>query len=142
MVAVNLTILVELGLFLLFLWLAARLVIRPALKTMDARDEAVAGDLRRADDVRAETEAAAAGRIAAVADARRAAAAKVEGGRREALARRADYIRERRRTNDAEIEALRKEARAAVQAQRGEFDGLAHDLVEPIVARLIGGNRS
>lgn len=142
MVAVNLTILVELGLFLLFLWLAARLVIRPALTTMDARDEAVAEDARRAEAIAAEAEAAAAARLAAVADVRRAASAKVDSGRREALTRRAECIRERRRNDDAAIDALRKEARAAVKAQHGEFDALAQTLVDPIIARLVGGERS
>jgi F-type H+-transporting ATPase subunit b len=54
MVNINFTIVIELGLFLLFLWLTNKTVVRPLLRTMDARQEKIDQDKAAAETERQE----------------------------------------------------------------------------------------
>ncbi len=48
MVTINLTLVLEVGLFLIFLWGTARFIVRPVLRTLDERDAVVEQDHAKA----------------------------------------------------------------------------------------------
>lgn len=48
MVTINLTLVIEVGLFLIFLWGTARFILRPVLRTLDERDAVIEQDQAQA----------------------------------------------------------------------------------------------
>ncbi len=141
MLSLDFTLFVELALFLLFLWGTNWAVLRPLLRTMDARQLRIEQD-------RADAEAAA----------RRAAELDAEYGRRLAAIHReaAGRVREERARTAAEqrgrLEDLHGQADARVAAEaaamdaltareRESFPGLVPGLAEEMALRIGPGGR-
>lgn len=136
MVTLNFTLLVELILFLVFLWGANVLIIRPALRTLDERDAYIAEAESRA---QAETavamseEARYAGEIAKL---RRQTEERINAARRRALDERTATLLARRKESDAAVMEAHTDARQQVKAERAKLDALAPDLAAVIAKRL------
>ena len=142
MVTINFTLVIELGLFLVFLWGAARFIVRPALRVTDAREEEI--EKRKAE---AEVDLDEAERIeeryaGQIADFRRASEDEFRAGRRTLLQEHAETLGKHRIESDAAIEAARLEALAQVDAARAEVADLAPELAQAIERQLGIGDPS
>jgi len=136
MVTINFTLVVELILFLVFLWLVSRLVVRPLLTTIDEREEKIAADRAAAKERRAEAQALSDQYDKALAEARRDMAQKVQRSRRDALSKRAATLQEERVRGDEEMKRIRQEARRLLNEQRPRCSELAPELADQIVEQL------
>ncbi|MBN2311769.1 MAG: hypothetical protein JXR94_22510 [Candidatus Hydrogenedentes bacterium] len=131
---------VQLGLFLTFLWVMNRLVLQPILRVMDERDESIrdaqnsaASDARDAQNI----EARYAGEVAA---ARRESTVHLQQVRRDALRERISVLAERQAEADRAVLVARKEARARLVEERAKCEALAPELADAMAARIgLGG---
>ena len=143
MVTINFTLFVQLGLFLLFIWVMNRLVLRPALRVMDKRAEAIEDDHASAESDIAKAKSLESRYTSEIAAARRAANVQVERARREVLDARHVALNKRRQQGDEAVAEVEAAANARVDAQRAQFDGLAHQVAERIKEHLgLGGPQS
>lgn len=136
MVTLNFTLLVELVLFLVFLWGANVLIIRPALRTLDERDAFVAEAESRAQvetAVAMSEEARYAGEMAKL---RRQAEDRINAARRRALDERTAALLAKRKEADAAVLQAHTEARQQVKDERVKLDTFAPDLAVEIAKRL------
>lgn len=141
MLSLDFTLVVELLLFLLFLWGTNRAVLRPLLRTMDARQ------LRMEQD-RADAEAAArrAAELDAVYDRRlaaihREAAGRVREGRARAAAERRRRMEELHREAEARVAAEAAAMDALTAQGRARFPELVPGLAEEMARRVGPGGR-
>ena len=140
MVTINFTVVVELGLFLLFLWGTGRFVLRPLLKSVDEREAAVESDQQQA-----ETDTIAAEKIekqyaSELVAARRGADERFREARTTTLRSQANIVTKRQHEGDGVVAATRAEADAQVDAERASFEQLAEDLAQTLSAKLgVGG---
>ena len=143
MVTLNFTLLVELVLFLLFLWGANVLIIRPALRTMDERDAYIEENEARA-QVEAEVAMAEEARYAGeIAKLRRQADDRLNAARRRALDERTAALMAKRKEADSAVMQAHTEARQQVKVERAKLDTFAPDLAAEISKRLgIEGTRT
>lgn len=138
MVSLNLTIFIELGLFLLFLWVVNRIIVRPVLQMLDERAERIAGDREATRKDREASEKLNAQYAGEIYAARRAAAQAVEEARRTATAARVEAITTRRHQSDTELAAVRQEALRQIDNQRTEMEAAARDLAASVRSRVVG----
>ena len=83
MITINLTLLIEFGLFILFLWVANKMMFRPILRVMDEREEKITGDTTNAERDSAEAQMAEERFITQITDAHQEAARRLRhAGRR------------------------------------------------------------
>ena len=142
MVELNITIVVELVLFLLFLWGTNKFIIGPMLNVMDERDAHVAQSEQMAEQDSQEAEALEAQYTAQIAAARRTSNTGIEKTRREGLEKRATLIRERKAKADAEVNEVHVRMKEALQAERARYDEVVPDLMREIAEHLgVGGAR-
>ena len=140
MVTLNFTIVVQLALFGLFVWVANRLILRPTLRVMDRRAETMEEDRVAAESDEAEAQSLESKYIAEMASARRAANVSVERARRDALDARNAALNERHKESDKAVAVVEAEATAEIEAQRGQFEDLARQIGEGISRHLnLGG---
>lgn len=136
MVNLNLTLLVELGLFLVFLWLMHLWVLRPLVALMDRRDEQIEGDQAAA---RNDAEAAAqleADYRSASAEAHREASHEVARVHRRAQEEHAKMLAELRQRAARDLDALHQGFNRELAAQRAHYPELAAEAARAIAARL------
>ncbi|MCL4217240.1 MAG: hypothetical protein KJ052_09595 [Candidatus Hydrogenedentes bacterium] len=136
MVNLNLTLVVELVLFLIFLWVTNKIVFRPLLRVIDAREEKVQQDREQARQFSAEADTLEQEYHRTLTKARRESARKIELARREAQRRRAEEIDTRRDIVDREIVELRAQNRQKVRAERQKFEQVVPDLAKRIEQSL------
>jgi F-type H+-transporting ATPase subunit b len=136
MVTINFTIVVQLLLFLVFLWGLQRWVIAPMLATIDEREDTIATNKQTAQDDRKAAEQLEAEYARSLAQARRESANLLRSGQAQALHRRNEMIRARRDEVDVLVAAHADEARKLVEAERASFDQLTPGLADAIHARL------
>ena len=129
MVAINFTIVVQLVLFLTFLWVTNKLVLRPILRVMDERDrtnrenqEASERDTERAQKLESDY-------AAQIASARRQGVVTVEKARREALNERMQALAARKQAAEDQVAV-----EVAVVDRAGGHDHVDLGLVETGVA--------
>jgi F-type H+-transporting ATPase subunit b len=143
MVDLNVTLVVELVLFLIFLWVSNKVAIQPMLRAMDEREEGIASDREAARMASEQADEAESEYARGVAQARRAATAGIESARREAQAARTATLAQRRREGQVRIDAARAEAEAALREQQTEIEAQAPGVADAIAARLgMGGGAS
>jgi F0F1-type ATP synthase membrane subunit b/b' len=136
MVDINFTLLVELGLFLVFLWGTHALIIKRVVRHTDARDQALEEDERATHADLDEAKQLETRFTSSVAGARRSASAGLEQARHHALAGRTQLLDERKRKADAVVTQLRTELEGVVEKARNEHAALAPSLAGDIVRRL------
>lgn len=140
MVVLNFTIVVQLLLFLAFLWGTNRLIIRPILVLMDERDEKLEQDAESALRDTADAESMTARYAREISAARRAATSQIDRARHEATAQRLAAVQERSRQADLEIATAHSEAMAKVEAQQDRCAELVPEVTKALANRLgLGG---
>ena len=140
MVTINFTIIVQLALFGLFVWVANRLILRPTLRVMDRRAETMEQDQATAESDTAEAQSLESKYTAEMASARRAANVRVERARRDAMDARNAALNERHRESDKAVAEVEAAANEEIDAQRGQFEGLTRQIGESISRHLkLGG---
>ena len=141
MVTVNLTLLVELVLFLIFLWGAHRIAFKPVVKILDDREEKIAADRQTGVDAAKEADSLSQIYSDRIAEVRRAAGREMDGLRREAQQDRLAQVQKRQHEADAMIAELRGHLAEEVAQQRNAYDALMPDLVNRIKGQIVtGGN--
>lgn len=140
MVVLNLTILVEVGLFLIFVWAMNRFVFRPLFRVMDDRDAKTEDDRATAlsEGERAERmEKQYAAKVSAI---HREASQRVLDVHRAAQQEHNERIASLKETEDRELTAVRAEAERLVAAERPQYPALTTGLADAVAGRLgLGG---
>jgi len=140
MIAINFTVFVELGLFLLFMWVTQRIILKPILSVMDRRDDQVSADDEAAEKNTADAESLERNYAEKMVGVRRASSAAIENARREGMLARAVAIRERKAVADSEVRAVEETASQAMEIERQQFEALVPDLTDCMARQLkIGG---
>lgn len=140
MIAINFTIFVELGLFLLFMWVTQRLILMPILAVMDRRDDQVSADEETSEQHAAEADSLERRYADEIAGVRRAASAEIDNARREGMMARAAAIRERKAKADREVGTIEEAASGAMDTERKHFDELLPGLTDRMAKQLqLGG---
>ncbi len=136
MVTLNLTLAVQLGLFLIFLWGTNTLFFRPILSHMDHREEQIEQSRTNAeadDKTTAKLEVSYAQEMGAI---RRAADDEFRDNRRAALEAHAAALSEQRHRADETVAKIREEALQQVESERGAYERLAPGVADLIAERL------
>jgi len=136
MISLNLTLFVEVGLFLLFLWACRRWVFTPVLRVLDEREaslEAGKTEAQRDLELAEELEARC---YRELAEARRQAKLATDHAMREAHEARARAVSARRHQAEEAVQAAAAEAAAAVERERAQLDALAPEMAAAIRTRL------
>ena len=142
MVTLNFTIVVELILFLVFLWGTKRFILRPLLEALDARETSL-----EESEANAQEAAERAGTLEEQyhrenSAMRREADEAFRGGRRKALNEHGRHLAEERHKADEAVAAAREAARGQVDDERSQCAALAPELADIISDQLgIGGER-
>ncbi len=136
MIAINFTVFVELGLFLLFMWVTQRLILGPILSVMDRRDDQERTDKKTAAERTAEAKSLEQRYANDVAKMRRRASAAIEKARRDGMIARAAAIRERKAKADGEVRVIQDATDAALASERLRFDALVPGLAEHMANQL------
>lgn len=140
MIAINLTVFVILGMFLLFLWVTQRIILQPILDVMDRRDDQVQTDEDAAEQHAAEAESLEQRYVDEIAHVRRAASAEIEKARREGMMARAAAIRDRKAVAEREVRTVEEAARKAMDEERKKFEALVPGLADRLADHLkLGG---
>jgi F-type H+-transporting ATPase subunit b len=136
MVTINLTILIELILFLVFLWGTQRFILRPILASMDERNDSVVCDLQKAknDDKRSvELEKEYNHDIAVI---RRNADEEIRKVKQKSLQEHADFLNAERQRAEKVVAEVRATAMAHVDSQREAVLAHADELAELMEAQI------
>ncbi len=136
MIAINFTVFVELGLFLLFLWVTQKLILIPILSVMDRRDDQVESDEQTAEKSIEDATSLEQRYADDIAGVRRAASAEIEQARREGMMARAAAVRERKAEADRQVRAIEDTVSAAMDIERQQFDALVPSLADQMAKRL------
>jgi F-type H+-transporting ATPase subunit b len=142
MIAINFTFFVELGLFLLFMWVTQRIILKPILSVMDRRDDQVTADEAAAEQQAAESESLEGRYADEIAGVRRAASTEIETARRDGMMARAAAIRERKAEADQAVRKVEEAALEAMNIERKRFDSLVPGLSERMAKQLQLGGES
>lgn len=140
MVTINLTLLVETGLFLVFLWMMHRYVFRPILRTMDDREHRLETDQGEAQRLEAEARSLEREYRHKLAVVHREASHRILSVQRQAQEEHLARIDALKKREIAELNEVRKEAQGQVDAERIHFPALADEL-HHLMARKLGLER-
>lgn len=141
MVTINLTLLVELGLFLVFLWGTSRFILRPVLAQIDAREEAITSDQVKAQSEQIEAERLETEYLRAMSEARTRADEEFRRARHQTRQEHQVFVAEERDRADEAVAAFRMEAQRAAEDIRNEVLAIAPELVNELTQKL-GGEAS
>lgn len=134
----DLTLVIQIVLFLVFIWAMNALLFRPTLRVIEDRQERIEGSRKRAGELQARIEETVAKHTARVRDARMNGERERARLVQEATAEEehiANEGRERAARSTAEIrEAIARDAGAA----RGELEGRAREFAALIAERVLG----
>lgn len=111
MIALNFTLFVQLGLFLLFLYVTNKIVLRPLLKTVDARTAKIEGD-----------QAAATADAQAAANAESVVKERLAGIQHDEALRLRKARQDEYQKNRGVIDDLKRRANAGVEEYRAQMD--------------------
>ena len=136
MITINLTLLIEFGLFILFLWVANKMMFRPILRVMDEREEKITGDTTNAERDSAEAQMAEERFIAQITDAHQEAARRLRHARQEAYAHNRVQLEQHRIQAERELLVHHDEVQRALEAQRQQYGEQLPVLVDAIDRQL------
>ncbi len=141
MVDLNFTLVVQLLMFLGFLWLMDRWVLRPLLKTMDMREHEIVDNKEQAQTDQTAAEQIENEYAAALAAAHQKAHKKVSDSLRVLQDAHNEQRIALRDTQQEESARVKAEAQAAVEQQRGSFPELSHAIADAMMGQLgLGGD--
>ena len=136
MVTINLTIVVEVGLFLVFVWAMNRFVFRPLLRVMDKRAARIEDDKTKAAAEVAEAEQLETRYASTVAAIHRDATHKIVEAHREAQVAHTERVATMKKKEEEELALLREEAMRQVDEERKRYPELAAALANAMAERL------
>ena len=140
MVTINPTMLIELGLFLVFLWGTQRYILRPVLKSLDAREESIKLSLAEAEAHSAESESLEKKYRHEIAVIRKNADEKVHAARQKSQQEHRLFLNDERTKAEQAIAEIRQEVQQHVDEQCDAIHAEVPNLVKLIEAHLnIGG---
>ena len=139
MIVVNFTMLVQVGLFLLFMVVSHRYFLRPVLNNVDEREETIEEDQAQAEKLQEEAERCEVYYARELASARRVAANRIEEARRTALDERFDVIQRAKQESAARLEEAREKQRQRLAKERQRYQDIAPQIAQIIDARLRKG---
>ena len=142
MVTINLTLLIELGLFLVFLWGTQKYILAPVVKNLDDREESIQADHAKADENAHKADDLEKEYRHEIAVIRRQSDEQVRAAQQQSQQEhQAFLISERAKAEDA-IAKVRAEAMAMVDEQQAKMEAEVPELAKRIQARLTGRNGS
>ena len=141
MVVLNATIVIQLGLFLLFLLGMHLFILRPTLRVMDERSAAIARDKQAAQTDTTDAQQLEARYAAEVQTARRAAALEAAQAHRAAQEEHLAALNQRHREADPIVAAARRAALDEVEAQRRHYAQLTPEIAQAVAERLGFGGK-
>lgn len=141
MVSLNFTLVVELLLFLLFLWGTNRFILRPTVKTIDEREQLVKHNEEFTARDTAEAASLEERRAAELSRLYRETEERVREARRTAMNARLDRLQQEMKEADAEIARYRAELAAQVEQQKSDARSIAPEIAAAIEAQLDRGAR-
>ncbi len=130
MVSLNVTLFVEIVLFLLFLWVVNRTVFRPLLRVMDQRSVKVAALRASAEASRAEAERMQALYIEHLTKANQAAAERLRAARLNAYRENRLSLDELREQAEAELAGHREKLAERLDAERETYAAIVPRLLQ------------
>jgi F-type H+-transporting ATPase subunit b len=131
------TLFVQMGFFLATLFILHFLLIRPYLRTLDLRSEAVEGSTEEAGEMSAQSEILSSKYDEKVLKARRDAHEVRESLRTQGLAEQDDILGEVRAELAQTLEEQRSQIAAHVEDARSELEARADQLAESMIQRLL-----
>ncbi len=136
MVDLNFTIVVQLLMFLVFLWAMTRWVLRPLLAVMDDRDSGIDHEKEQTQADQETAEKLEMEYAAALAAAHKRAHQTLEEALRETQNSHIEKRNVVRREQQEEMEKAREEANAFLEKQRTKFSKLSEDVAHAMMQRL------
>lgn len=136
MVTINLTVLIELILFLVFLWGTQRFILTPVLRTMDDRSDAIEQDVTRAvenDEQSDDLENQYRHEIAVI---RRNADEELHQAKQESTREHNEFVEQERVKAEEAVAAVRAQAQAQVEEQREAALAFVPELTQLLEAQL------
>lgn len=141
MVNVNFTLLVELGLFLVFLGLMHRFVLQPLVALLDRREAQIEGDLGSAHAAEQAAETAEATLRAEIATLHRRATREIVKAHRKAQEEHAQVVADLKHQEAIEMARIHASFVAQLDEQRAELPAAAEAIAGAIHQRLgLGGD--
>lgn len=141
MVTINFTLVVELLLFLLFLWGTNRFILRPTVKTIDEREALIEHNEELTERDVTDADALEERHAAELSLLYRETEERVREARRAAINARTDRVQQEMKQTDAEIAQYRDEMRARIEEQRPAARKIAPEVAEAIEAHFDRGVR-
>ena len=135
---VDLTILVQFGLFLLLLAVLSKLLWKPYLRVRDERVSRVDGYREEAVRLEAEAKDRLTRAEASLADARRLASGQRAVSRAEAQAREQTVLAEATAAAQRTLREARERLATSVDAERGKLRGVAADTAREAARKILG----
>jgi F-type H+-transporting ATPase subunit b len=136
MVTINFTLLVETGLFLVFMWAMHRWVFKPLLAVMDARADQMAEDKKVSVQAVEEAERLEADMALRLSEIHHAASQRVVRMHYKFQQRHHEEVEAFKRQAQQELDAVREESRVVIEEQRKHYDAPAQDLAGAISTQL------
>lgn len=136
MIDINFTLLLQFGLFMLFLWGANRLMFRPVLRVMDEREEKIAADTTNAERDNTEAQKAEEQFIAQITEANQEAARNLRQARQDAYAQNRVRLEKQRLQAEQDLLAHHDEVQQQLEMQRRQYDEHLPILVDAIDQQL------
>lgn len=143
MVNLNLTLLVELGLFLVFLALMHRLVLRPLMDLLDRRDAQIEDNLASGRDLATKAEAMEAALRAEISSLHRKASKEIVKMHRQAQEEHATLVADLKHREAHELVAIHASFVEQLAVERAHAPELAAGIAQAMKQRLglAGGTR-
>jgi F-type H+-transporting ATPase subunit b len=141
MVTINLTMLVELILFLIFLWGTQRFILTPVLNSMDERNDSIERDIEKAkdDDIQSdELELKYRHEIAVI---RRNADEELRAVKQKAMREHSDFLQQERINAETAVEEVRVKAMAMMESEREAVLAEVPELARLMEAQLTASAR-
>jgi F-type H+-transporting ATPase subunit b len=136
MVNMGLTLFIQLGLFLGFMWLMNSCVFRPMLRLMDRRDEELEGHQSGTEEANAQAETLETEYHGKIVSIRREASHTAYHARRAAQAAHNEEVVKLRKVEEREVAVAHQEAMAQVEEERRKYPKLTVELAQTITQRL------
>lgn len=130
MVQINFTLIIAMGLFLLFLWVTKRFIFRPILDVMDAREAKLLEDRETMESRTAEARSLETAYSDAKTQAKQSAALRIRKTRNDAWEKSREALHQLRVGKDAEVTAFREALTARHDEERRQYPELLPKLTE------------
>lgn len=142
MVTINATLLIELVLFLVFLWGTQRYILTPVLKSLDDREESIEKNRVQSEADNSEAETFEKKYRREIAVIRRQADENVRAAQEKSQQDHAKFLIDERARAEQAVAEVRQEAQRLVESQHDAIMAAVPDLVEQMQAKLTAGGES